>query len=172
MKPARCLRPAQPLRPSPNPFCLLQDDTADPTPAERLCQWTEKELQTSHEAWCHPGHSKFDEILGAHPEHFPKDPAFRTAAHKLWCPVCDLVKGSRKYRKSARMKLKQARKQTATSSILRDTVEAEVPTALSGGGAARVYAAHRDHRRVRFAPDTASRSRLADDDFLHAFQPC
>ena len=68
---------------SPNPFHLLQDDDSDPTPPSRICQWTQQDLQTSHEAWCHPGHSKQDEIICAHPTHFPADPAFRAAALKL-----------------------------------------------------------------------------------------
>jgi len=103
-----------------------------------------------------------------HPEHFPRDPAFRAAARKFRCPVCDLVKGARKYRKSARMKQKQERKQQQASpvSILSPDTESEVPTAVATEGAAKVCAAHREHRRVRFAPDTKGRSRLSEDDFL------
>mmetsp|Transcript_17711 Transcript_17711/g.35540 ORF Transcript_17711/g.35540 Transcript_17711/m.35540 type:complete len:279 (-) Transcript_17711:358-1194(-) len=92
---ARCAAAARPLPPSPNPFHLLADDDSDPTPKSRACQWTEQDLKTSHEAWCHPGHTKYDHIVCTHPEHFPRDPAFRAAARKFRCPVCDPTRSLR-----------------------------------------------------------------------------
>mmetsp|Transcript_62520 Transcript_62520/g.129879 ORF Transcript_62520/g.129879 Transcript_62520/m.129879 type:complete len:223 (-) Transcript_62520:880-1548(-) len=104
---------------------------------------------------------------------FEDDLYYRAAARKLRCPVCDLCKGSRKYRKSQRMKQKSARKASEPmgTSILSSTAEAEVPTAIAKEGAARVCATHREHRRVRFDASSHTRTRLHDDDFLRAFQP-
>lgn len=48
--------------------------------------------------------------------------------------------------------------------------DTNAPTAVAIEGAAKVCATHRTQHSVRFDPSTHSRTRLADDDFLHAFQ--
>jgi len=146
------------LQPSPNPYQQLQDDSTDPL----TCGWTTADLTTSHNAWGHPGTSKTDQIIATYPELFPKDPAYRAAARERRCPICDLMKGTRKYRKSKRMKQKQRK---CANCVLQS---AHLP--VNSEATARVCAAHGAPKRVRFAPDTSTRTRLAEDDFLHAFQ--
>jgi len=75
---------SQPLTPSPNPYAVLDHDFAE-------CNWTHEDIETSHNAWSHPGATKMDDIIVAYPEHFPKDPKYRAAARKHRCPVCDPV---------------------------------------------------------------------------------
>mmetsp|Transcript_29764 Transcript_29764/g.61154 ORF Transcript_29764/g.61154 Transcript_29764/m.61154 type:complete len:261 (+) Transcript_29764:291-1073(+) len=73
------------------------------------------------------------------PELFPKDKKFRAAARHHRCPVCDLMKGARHYRKSRRMKTKAARdharkhKQAARASILRPSAAPDPHAAARDG---------------------------------------
>jgi len=154
--------------PSPNPYHLLGEDEGEVL----TCRWTQADIETSHNAWCHPGASKTDAIIAHYPDLFPKDPKYRAAARQHQCPVCDLMKGSRKYRKSKRMKNKRDKKDAkhAKSCVLRSV---KLP-ALSSEPVG-VCASHREPspdlpRRVRFAPEVSTRSRLSADDFLNAFQ--
>eukprot|EP00961_Rhodomonas_salina_P182295 2461031-Rhodomonas_salina.1 len=77
------------------------------------------------------------------------------------------MKGARKYRKSKRQKGKEAerkaveRQSDAASELAAATADSPSPVPLADAGAPL--------RSVRFAPDTKSISRLADDDFLQAF---
>mmetsp|Transcript_29890 Transcript_29890/g.61459 ORF Transcript_29890/g.61459 Transcript_29890/m.61459 type:complete len:480 (-) Transcript_29890:392-1831(-) len=169
VKPLRSATPAPALQPSDNPFQLLQNDSADPS----ACYWTAADIGTSHKAWCHPGVTKTDAIIATYPDLFPKDPAYRAAARQHRCPVCDLMKGSRKYRKSARMKAKAKAKNAKhaehckANSVLTSVQIPAIPHCT-----ASMCAEHREEKtkRVRFSAETSTRSRLADDDFLHAFQ--
>mmetsp|Transcript_29766 Transcript_29766/g.61177 ORF Transcript_29766/g.61177 Transcript_29766/m.61177 type:complete len:167 (+) Transcript_29766:752-1252(+) len=121
-------------------FTLLDaEDNGAEYDREFACAWTEADMQTSHEAWAHPGHSKFDSIITTYPELFPKDKKFRAAARHHRCPVCDLMKGARHYRKSRRMKTKAARdharkhKQAARASILRPSAAPDPHAAARDG---------------------------------------
>jgi len=152
------------LLPSPNPFHLLDDGRRD----SLTCAWTQADIETSHNAWCHPGASKTDAIIVQYPDLFPKDPKYRSAARQHRCPVCGLMKGERKYRKSKRMK--QKKEKHAKSCVLRS---AKLP--LLSSDPVGVCDSHREPtphlpRRVRFAPEVSTRSRLSEDDFLNAFQ--
>jgi len=175
---SRVAAAAPPHQPSRNLFDVLcRDDDGTEYDNARACNWTSADMQTAHEAWAHPGHSKFDSIITAYPHLFPKDKNYRASARKLRCPVCDLMKGARHYRKSKRMKIKAQRdherrhKAAAGTSILRppDTPEPHAAFAVAQDGAASVCAAHAKQKRVRFAPDTVDKHTLHADDFLRAF---
>jgi len=154
-------RPTTALTPSDNPYQMLQDDERDPS----VCNWTMADITTSHQAWCHPAASKYDTIVTTYPELFPKDPSYRAAARQHRCPVCDLMKGQRKYRKSKRMKGKQQKcvRHCRTRNVLETVHIPELPDKP-----VQVCASHTVPKRVRFSPETSTRSRLpvADDDFL------
>jgi len=175
-----CSTPAPTPPPvSTNVFDMLdRDDDGAEYDSEHACAWTEADLQTSHEAWAHPGHSKFDSIITHYPDLFPRDKTYRARARHLRCPVCDLMKGARHYRKSKRMKVKAARdsarkhKQAAHASILRSSSAPEPDTAVhvAQQGGASVCTDHAAPRRVRFAPDTVEHCKLPKDDFLRAYQ--
>mmetsp|Transcript_60354 Transcript_60354/g.124045 ORF Transcript_60354/g.124045 Transcript_60354/m.124045 type:complete len:189 (+) Transcript_60354:660-1226(+) len=50
--------------PSPNQYHLLDDEMLDPL----TCAWTQADIETSHNAWCHPGASKTDAIIAQYPD--------------------------------------------------------------------------------------------------------
>eukprot|EP00961_Rhodomonas_salina_P275837 3726384-Rhodomonas_salina.3 len=70
--------------------------------------WTVSDVKVSHNSWCHQGESKATEILDQYSDLFPKDKAYRKAVLEHKCPVCNLMKGAHKYRKSKRQKGKEA----------------------------------------------------------------
>jgi len=156
--------PALPL--SPNPYALLADDEEFPP----TCNWTTADITTSHNSWCHPGTSKTDAIISHYPELFPKDPKYRAAARQHRCPVCDLMKGTRKYRKSKRMKQKRDQRCGEANCVLRAAKLPDVPSDPTGTCAAHKTPSTHLPRRVRFAPEVSTRARLSEDDFLNAFQ--
>jgi len=167
----RHLEPAPALQPSPNPFEGLLDEPLDPL----TCGWTQADITTSHHSWCHPGSSKMDAIITTYPDRFPKDPAYRTAARQHRCPICDFMKGARKYRKSKRMKQKKRDKLNSKQQACANCVLplANIPDIPVDAG--RPCAAHHSpdsplKRRVRFEPGIPTRTRLGEDDFLNAFQ--
>mmetsp|Transcript_17909 Transcript_17909/g.36009 ORF Transcript_17909/g.36009 Transcript_17909/m.36009 type:complete len:481 (+) Transcript_17909:395-1837(+) len=184
--PTGASRPPAAAAPSPSPLSnnlfdvLDREDDGAQYDREHACRWTADELQVSHEAWCHPGHSKFDSIITQYPHLFPKDKHFRATARKHRCPVCALMKGARHYRKSKRMKQKierdHARKHAAqhaaaaSASCPPTHPAAEPAAAVALHGQASICTAHEIHKRVRFTADTVDHCKLPRDDFLHAFK--
>ena len=70
---------------SANPFALLTDDPVSEPPSYPVpydARWTAADITESHETWCHPGHSVYDEIVTEYPNLFPKDPKYRAAARQ------------------------------------------------------------------------------------------
>mmetsp|Transcript_60297 Transcript_60297/g.123885 ORF Transcript_60297/g.123885 Transcript_60297/m.123885 type:complete len:433 (+) Transcript_60297:345-1643(+) len=163
---ARHLQTPPALQSSPNPFQLLDDDIEPPL----TCGWTQADIETSHNAWCHPCTSKTDTIITQYPELFPKDPKYRAAAREHRCPVCDLMKGARKYRKSKRMKQKRAKQCTNANCVLQSVKLPAVSAEPVGMCDTHHTPSTHLPRRVRFAPEVSTRSRLSEDDFLNAFQ--
>jgi len=166
-----------PTPPSLNLYDTLdRDDNGEQYDNECACKWAATDIQTSHEAWGHPGHSKYDAIITTYPDIFPEDKKYRAAARQHRCPVCDLMKGARHYRKSKRMKQKLARdhqrkhapQQAARASILQQHLPPDpyAATAVALHGQASVCDAHKPCRRVRFASDTVEHRLLPEDDFL------
>eukprot|EP00961_Rhodomonas_salina_P235921 3188412-Rhodomonas_salina.1 len=136
--------------------------------------WTALDVEASHNSWCHPGESKATEIVDQYPDLFPKDKAYLKAVqeHTGTCPVCYLMKGAHKYWKSKRQKEKEAArksdKHSKKSDLARATGDDSAATAAVPSPA-QLAEAGASLQSVRFAPDTKSISRLADDDFLQAF---
>ena len=148
---------------SANSFDALTDCDREPTwYTVKPPTWTTADIQTSHEEWCHPGHSKYDQIQGEYPGLFPKDSRYRTAARNHQCPVCALMKGSRTYRKSKKMKEKKVRRGDAAQHKL----SAAASIAQQG---ATVCPSHAPQPRVCFSASTVSTPQLHQDDFLKAF---
>mmetsp|Transcript_18485 Transcript_18485/g.37521 ORF Transcript_18485/g.37521 Transcript_18485/m.37521 type:complete len:200 (+) Transcript_18485:493-1092(+) len=132
------LRKDPPMPESVNTFDILAEDDSEPTcypvapPAPT--PWTQADIQTAHEAWCHPGTSKTDAIINCYPDLYPKDPRYRAAVRKHRCPVCDLMKGARTYRKSKRMKTKKGKKTTPEGALLSSIASCEPASVCSHHG--------------------------------------
>lgn len=77
------------------------------------------------------------------------------------------MKGTRKYSKSKRMKMKKERqkKGKCANCVLQSAKLSEL-----SHDTASVCAAHCDHCSVCFSAETSTCTCLADDDFLHAIQ--
>mmetsp|Transcript_37957 Transcript_37957/g.77885 ORF Transcript_37957/g.77885 Transcript_37957/m.77885 type:complete len:202 (-) Transcript_37957:863-1468(-) len=131
---------------SANRYAALENDETEPVrhpvPQSACTGWTTADIDTSHQSWCHPGHMKYDSIICQYPDLFPRDPSYRTAARKHRCPVCDLMKGARAYRKSKRMKEKQRKKggkgDTQRLPTIREHPESDAPTAIAQHGNASI----------------------------------
>mmetsp|Transcript_18482 Transcript_18482/g.37510 ORF Transcript_18482/g.37510 Transcript_18482/m.37510 type:complete len:144 (+) Transcript_18482:377-808(+) len=117
--PTHAVKACSARTPSPTPlsantYAALTDDVSEPprypVPPPAPKPWTLADIQTDHEAWCHPGTSKTDEIITTYSDSYPKDPRYRAEVRKHRCPVCDLMKGARTYQKSKRMKSKALQK--------------------------------------------------------------
>ena len=164
--PGRAARKQVPVTTS-NHFGLLTDNVSEPPlhPVPKL--WTSADIQTNHEAWCHPGTTKSDAIITTYPDLHPKDPRYRADVRKHKCPVCDLMKGARTYRKSKHMKQKALKKVLMKGQPSRDE---ELLTAIASQGVPSVCSTHPPQKRVRFAPDTKAVSLLHEDDPLQAIQ--
>mmetsp|Transcript_30800 Transcript_30800/g.63788 ORF Transcript_30800/g.63788 Transcript_30800/m.63788 type:complete len:919 (-) Transcript_30800:650-3406(-) len=95
-------------------------------------------------------------------------------------PVCDLMKGARRYRKSKRMrehaKRQEKRQHVRHSSILRQTISSEAEAVAAAAAAAAAAQSETPvcpspaRQRVRFHADTIDTCKLHSDDFLHMFK--
>ena len=104
--------------------------------------WTETDLAEDHRAWCHPATSIRKELLKHYPSLFPHDSATRRHILEYRCPDCDLTKGARQYRKSLRVKKKEAARQQACRSGIH-AIESDMPRA-----GARMRICHNCHRQT------------------------
>mmetsp|Transcript_18493 Transcript_18493/g.37553 ORF Transcript_18493/g.37553 Transcript_18493/m.37553 type:complete len:249 (-) Transcript_18493:288-1034(-) len=133
---------------SVNTYSALADDDSEPPcyhsypviPSAPK-PWTQAEIQSDHEAWCHPGTTKTDAIIATYPDRYPKDPRYRAEVCKHRCPVCNLMKGARTYRKSKRMKSKMKLKALRK----KKTPDEELLTAIANHSVAPACPTHPDH---------------------------